>query len=193
LYESTGKTRGLPSTTTDEHLDVVVDAPREGSGVFVSSPLETNNEDVNTAAGASRQSLSSSQRPRVKHTSTAPSRSIASSIKSESGSVHPSQETSSQRKSEDRRLSGHHHHEHKHHTILAKLIPGHGEGKAIDKLEKLTALEDIAVPQEWLTGVVMIKISERGEKKRGFRIDPDQGLILWDSKSANISAYRLFF
>jgi hypothetical protein len=191
LYGTTGKTRGLPSTTTDEHLDVAVDAPREGSSVFVSSPLETNNEDVN--AGASRQSLSSLQRPRVKHTSTAPSRSVASSIKSESGSVHPSQESSSQRKSEDRRLSGHYRHEHKHHPILAKPIPGHGGGKAIEKLEKLTALEDIAVPQEWLTGVVMIKISERGEKKRGFRIDPDQGLILWDSKSANISAYHLLF
>ncbi|PVG01669.1 hypothetical protein CPB86DRAFT_812298 [Serendipita vermifera] len=200
LYETPAKS-GFPSTMPDERLDVSVDAPPEGDSTLVSSPLgETNSEDVNLAAGASRQSLSSSKRPTVKHTTSAPPRSIASSIKSESGSM---QESSSQRKSitgARESMDGYHRHhqgspskhrhEHKHHhhhhSLISKLIPGHGGDKAMDKLEKLTSLEDIAVPQEWLTGVIMIKISDKGEKRRGFRIDPDQGLILWDSKSANI-------
>ncbi|CAG8759193.1 5365_t:CDS:2, partial [Acaulospora colombiana] len=201
LYETPEKSRP-PATTPDERLEVSVDAPPEGDSALVSSPLgETNSEGLNAAAGGSRQSLSSSKRPTIKHTNSAPSRSNASSIRSESGSVNPSQESSSQRKSmtglresvdghrrHDQGSPSKHRHEHKHHhhSLISKLIPGHGGDKAMDKLEKLTLLEDIAVPQEWLTGVVMIKISDRGEKRRGFRIDPDQGLILWDSKSANI-------
>ncbi|KAG8866054.1 Phospholipase C [Serendipita sp. 405] len=53
-------------------------------------------------------------------------------------------------------------------------------------VEALDGLEDIAIPEKWLTGSVMIKVSEKEEKRRKVRLDPEQGYLLWETKKGGI-------
>lgn len=49
------------------------------------------------------------------------------------------------------------------------------------------APDDIRVPALLQNGIPMLKVSEKNVKQRRFKIDPDQGLILWESKKSGIS------
>ncbi|KAG8834855.1 Phospholipase C [Serendipita sp. 399] len=47
-------------------------------------------------------------------------------------------------------------------------------------------LEDIAIPTKWLTGAEMLKVAEKEEKRRKVRLDPEQGLLLWETKKGGM-------
>ncbi|THH00028.1 hypothetical protein EW026_g2412 [Hermanssonia centrifuga] len=47
-------------------------------------------------------------------------------------------------------------------------------------------MDDFAVPRQLLNGVPMLKVSEKKQKSYFFRLDPDQGQILWYSKKLRI-------
>jgi hypothetical protein len=53
--------------------------------------------------------------------------------------------------------------------------------------------DDVTVPVLLQVGIPMLKVSEKNVKTRTFKIDPDQGLILWDSKKSGISKYKSTF
>jgi len=55
--------------------------------------------------------------------------------------------------------------------------------------DNVSPLDDISVPQKWIAGTEMYKVSEKGTKLRKFILDPDQGLILWNSKKSGISEF----
>lgn len=55
-------------------------------------------------------------------------------------------------------------------------------------------LDGIRVPGVLITGTELTKISEKkgiAPKRRLFRLDADQGRILWDSKRRGMSEHRL--
>lgn len=61
---------------------------------------------------------------------------------------------------------------------------------AIEEKHMSTCPDDVKVPLLLQVGIPMLKVSEKNVKTRTFRIDPDQGLILWDSKKSGISKYK---
>ena len=53
-------------------------------------------------------------------------------------------------------------------------------------------MEGLKVPALLIQGTPMTKYSEKkGPKSRVFRLDPDQGQILWPSRKSGISVYTL--
>lgn len=60
---------------------------------------------------------------------------------------------------------------------------------AIEEKHMSTLPDDVKVPVLLQVGIPMLKVSEKNVKTRTFKIDPDQGLILWDSKKSGISKY----
>jgi len=64
---------------------------------------------------------------------------------------------------------------------------------AIEEKHMSTFPDDVKVPVLLQVGIPMLKVSEKNVKTRTFKIDPDQGLILWDSKKSGISKYKLTF
>ena len=60
---------------------------------------------------------------------------------------------------------------------------------AIEEKHMSTCPDDVKVPVLLQVGIPMLKVSEKNVKTRAFKIDPDQGLILWDSKKSGISKY----
>lgn len=46
----------------------------------------------------------------------------------------------------------------------------------------LSGVSDIDVPALIQKGISMTRVSDNGQKKAVFRIDPDEGKILWDSQ-----------
>lgn len=54
---------------------------------------------------------------------------------------------------------------------------------------KRSSMADVAVPELLQQGVPMLKVSAKRQKSFVFRIDPDQGQILWESKKSKISAW----
>lgn len=63
--------------------------------------------------------------------------------------------------------------------------PEDGRG---DDLQDL-GLVYVDVPDQWIEGVVMLKVSAKGQDHRTFRIDPEQELILWESKKGGVSEF----
>lgn len=61
---------------------------------------------------------------------------------------------------------------------------------AIEEKPISTFPDDVKVPVLLQVGIPMLKVSEKNVKTRTFKIDPDQGLILWDSKKSGISKYK---
>jgi hypothetical protein len=61
---------------------------------------------------------------------------------------------------------------------------------AIEEKHMSTFPDDVKVPVLLQVGIPMLKVSEKNVKTRTFKIDPDQGLILWDSKKSGISKYK---
>jgi len=61
---------------------------------------------------------------------------------------------------------------------------------AIEEKHISTFPDDVKVPVLLQMGIPMLKVSEKNVKTRTFKIDPDQGLILWDSKKSGISKYK---
>lgn len=61
---------------------------------------------------------------------------------------------------------------------------------AIEEKHVSTFPDDVKVPVLLQVGIPMLKVSEKNVKTRTFKIDPDQGLILWDSKKSGISKYK---
>jgi len=51
-----------------------------------------------------------------------------------------------------------------------------------------SSMADVVVPQLLQKGVPMTKVSASRQKTHVFRLDPDQGQILWESKKQKISA-----
>ncbi|KZO94741.1 PLC-like phosphodiesterase [Calocera viscosa TUFC12733] len=49
-------------------------------------------------------------------------------------------------------------------------------------------MDVVHVPQSLIKGVVMLKVNAKTIKSRVFRLDPDRGLILWESKKSGIVA-----
>lgn len=76
-------------------------------------------------------------------------------------------------------------------------IPPAGEAplplSAIEEKHMSTFPDDVKVPVLLQVGIPMLKVSEKNVKTRTFKIDPDQGLILWDSKKSGISKYKPTF
>ena len=64
---------------------------------------------------------------------------------------------------------------------------------AIEEKHMSTFPDDVKVPVLLQVGIPMLKVSEKNVKTRTFKIDPDQGLILWDSKKSGISKYKSTF
>lgn len=60
----------------------------------------------------------------------------------------------------------------------------------IEEKQLSTFPDDVKVPILLQVGIPMLKVSEKNVKTRTFKIDPDQGLILWDSKKSGISKYK---
>lgn len=50
-----------------------------------------------------------------------------------------------------------------------------------------SSMADVAVPEVLQRGVSMTKVSAKRQKSFVFRLDPDQGQILWESKKSKIS------
>ena len=50
--------------------------------------------------------------------------------------------------------------------------------------------DDVKVPMLLQQGTPMTKVSAKKKKTVMFRIDPDQGYILWESKKSGLSAYQ---
>jgi hypothetical protein len=61
---------------------------------------------------------------------------------------------------------------------------------AIEEKHIPTFPDDVKVPVLLQMGIPMLKVSEKNVKTRTFKIDPDQGLILWDSRKSGISKYK---
>ena len=59
-------------------------------------------------------------------------------------------------------------------------------------LARKSSMADVPVPLELQHGVPMTKISPRSQKSYNFRLDADQGQIIWESKKRRISAYNPF-
>lgn len=76
-------------------------------------------------------------------------------------------------------------------------IPPAGEAplplSAIEEKHMSTFPDDVKVPVLLQVGIPMLKVSEKNVKTRTFKIDPDQGLILWNSKKSGISKYKPTF
>ena len=51
--------------------------------------------------------------------------------------------------------------------------------------------DDVPIPPLLLNGVPMLKVSAKKQKRYFFRLDPDEGQILWQSKKLRISQYML--
>lgn len=60
------------------------------------------------------------------------------------------------------------------------------EEKTVDEEEGVRP-DDIKVPIILQLGIPMLKVNAKGTVQRMFRLDPDQGLILWESKKSGIS------
>ena len=54
-------------------------------------------------------------------------------------------------------------------------------------------MEDVRVPQLLQQGTLMTKVSALKYKKCIFRLDPDAGQIIWESKKHRIGAWRFYF
>ncbi len=54
--------------------------------------------------------------------------------------------------------------------------------------QKPPAVPDANVPDELLKGTTLLKVSEKKQKRALFRIDADQGEIVYESKKSGISA-----
>jgi phosphatidylinositol phospholipase C delta len=50
-----------------------------------------------------------------------------------------------------------------------------------------SSMADVAVPEVLQHGVSMTKVSAKRQKTFVFRLDPDQGQILWESKKPKLS------
>lgn len=56
--------------------------------------------------------------------------------------------------------------------------------------EQFDLVEDIKIPVVLQQGTPMMKMSvKKGAKSRLFKLDAEQGLILWESKKRGISAF----
>jgi hypothetical protein len=53
------------------------------------------------------------------------------------------------------------------------------------------SMADVTVPAVLQMGTPMIKLSGGKQKKVVFRLDPDQGQIIWESKKHRISTFLL--
>ena len=54
-------------------------------------------------------------------------------------------------------------------------------------------VEDVPIPAILLNGVPMLKVSAKKQKRYFFRLDPDEGQIIWHSKKLRISECPRFF
>ena len=52
-----------------------------------------------------------------------------------------------------------------------------------------SATDDVPIPPLLLNGVPMLKVSPKKQKRYFFRLDPDEGQIIWQSKKLRISEY----
>lgn len=53
--------------------------------------------------------------------------------------------------------------------------------------------EDVSIPDVLKTGIFMTRISEKTQKQVLFRIDPDEGRILYKSSQSRISMYKIYY
>jgi hypothetical protein len=58
---------------------------------------------------------------------------------------------------------------------------------AVEPADEPSSIADVSVPQLLQQGTPMTKVSNKKRKKVVFRLDPDQGQIVWESKSRRIS------
>lgn len=61
-----------------------------------------------------------------------------------------------------------------------------GHNESLEALEVIHDLEDMAIPDKWINGSIMLKVADREAKRRGVRLDPEQGLLLWEAKKGGI-------
>lgn len=52
------------------------------------------------------------------------------------------------------------------------------------------AVPDMSVPVELQKGTKLLKVSAKKEKTALFRIDPDQGQVVYESKKSGISEHK---
>jgi len=53
-----------------------------------------------------------------------------------------------------------------------------------------TSSDEVKVPVLLLHGTPLLKVSAKKIQTRVFKLDPDQGQILWESKKSGVSAYH---
>lgn len=79
-------------------------------------------------------------------------------------------------------------HMEEHHVIGPDGILPLPEGSSAEQYD---LVEDIKIPVVLQQGTPMMKMSvKKGAKSRVFRLDAEQGLILWESKKRGISKFR---
>ena len=66
--------------------------------------------------------------------------------------------------------------------------PSQAHARAAGPLAQPASIADVAVPQLLQQGTPMIKVSAKKQKRVVFRLDPDQGQIIWEGKKHRISA-----
>jgi len=59
---------------------------------------------------------------------------------------------------------------------------------ATSPIAQFASLTDLSVPQKLQFGTLMTKVTGKKQKRVVFRLDPDQGQIIWESKKHRISA-----
>lgn len=67
------------------------------------------------------------------------------------------------------------------------VVPQHHLQPPQSKLTPTTPMTDVVVPDVLQQGVSMTKVSAKRQKSFVFRLDPDQGQILWESKKSKLS------
>ena len=66
--------------------------------------------------------------------------------------------------------------------------PSEAHARAAGTVAQPASIADVAVPQLLQQGTPMIKVSAKKQKRVVFRLDPDQGQIIWEGKKHRISA-----
>ena len=82
-------------------------------------------------------------------------------------------------------------HSHSLPSIASPTTAEHSQVNATT--DSLPIIDDLSVPTLLQHGTPMLKVSTKKVKRLVFRLDPDQGQILWESKKSGISTLRVLY